>query len=236
MAGAFHAVRVAKPGVPTIPPGSPAIVFANHPSWWDPAFFLVLDEALFPDCEAYGPIEAAQLGRYGFMKRIGVFGAEPGRDGAAAFHRTASGVLADPRRMLWITPEGDFRDPRARPVRFRPGLARLMADLEGVAAIPLALDYPFWSESRPEALARFGEPIPSGPGDAAEWNARLEAAMAATLDRLAEDAMARDPGRFETIVRGSSGVGGIYDLWRRLRAGLRGERFEAEHMSERKAT
>ena len=50
-----------------------------------------------------------------------------------------------------------------------------------------------------------------------------------TMDRLAEDAIARDPEKFDTILQGAVGIGGIYDLWRRARAAARGERFTAEH-------
>ena len=39
----------------------------------------------------------------------------------------------------------------------------------------------------------------------------------------------RDPLAFETVVGGKSGVGGVYDRWRQLRAWLRGERFHPSH-------
>jgi hypothetical protein len=160
-----------------------------------------------------------------------VFGIEPGTcRGAGAFLRTGSAILAEPDSVLWVTAEGAFADPRVRPVRLRPGTAHLMARLEGVVAIPLALEYPFWSERLPEALCRFGEPMPSdGDASAASWQARLEAGLAATMDALAADTVAREPGRFEPILRGRSGVGGMYDLFRQARAAVRGERFEPEH-------
>lgn len=227
----FHAVRVAKAGPPRLPQGRAAIVYSNHPSWWDPALFIVLTTTLLRGRKGYGPMEAAQLERYRFMRRIGVFGIEPGtRRGAAAFLRTTSAILADPEAVLWVTAGGAFADPRARPVRLRPGTAHLMASLEGVVAIPLALEYPFWTERLPEALCRFGEPLHAGDdGSVTSWQARLEEGLTLTMDALAADVMARDPARFETVLRGRSGVGGIYDLFRRARAAVRGERFEPEH-------
>ena len=78
MAGSFRAVRLAKPGLPSIPPDRPVVVFSNHPSWWDPAFVIVLHPRLFPDREGYGPMEEAMLARYGFFRRIGLFGVEEG--------------------------------------------------------------------------------------------------------------------------------------------------------------
>jgi hypothetical protein len=44
--------------------------------------------------------------------------------------------------------------------------------------------------------------------------------------------MSRDPQRFEVLHGGQAGVGGLYDLWRRLRARLRGERFQAAHAAD----
>lgn len=227
----FHAVRVAKTGPPRLPQGHAAIVYSNHPSWWDPALFIVLTTTLLRSRKGYGPMEAAQLERYRFMRRIGAFGIEPGtRQGAAAFLRTSAAILADPGAVLWITAEGAFADPRVRPVRLRPGTAHLMARLEGVVAIPLAVEYPFWTERLPEALCRFGEPLHGGDGGSVVgWRARLEEGLTRTMDALAADTMARDPHRFELVLRGRSGVGGIYDLFRRARAAARGERFEPEH-------
>lgn len=234
MAGAFRAVRVARPGLPPLPPDRPLVVFANHPSWWDPAFFITLQPRLFPDREGYGPIEEAMLRRYGFFRRIGLFGVEPeSRAGAARFLATSRHVLADPRRMLWITAQGRFADPRERPLALRPGVAHLMARSPDAIALPLALEYPFWSEKRPEALACFGPPLDGREGgDALAWAGRLEAALTATCDRLAGLAQARDAEAFEPLLSGRAGVGGVYGLWQRARAAARGERHRPDHLAE----
>ena len=98
--------------------------------------------------------------------------------------------------------------------------------------VPLAVEYPFWSERLPEALAAFGPAIRIGDHpdrDAAAWTQTLASHLEATQDRLAAAAMARDASRFRVLERGRVGVGGIYDLVRRFAAWRRGERFEAEH-------
>jgi len=227
----FHNVRLAHPGVPALTRteggGPPLIIYTNHPSWWDPAFFIVLATRFFDGREHYGPIEAAMLDKYRFMRRIGIFGIEPGTlGGAAEFLRIGEAILAEPRRMLWVTAQGRFSDPRSRPLALRPGVTRLMRRVPGTLALPLAVEYPFWTEKRPEALARFGAP----EGDPE----RLEGALTETANRLAEDAMARDPSRFEIVLRGGAGIGGIYDAWRGVAASLRGRRFSPEHLPEDK--
>ena len=232
MAGGFRAVRVLRPGLPALP-DAPLVVYSNHPGWWDPVFFIVLQRVLMPEREGYGPIDAAMLERYGFMKRIGIFGVEPdSRAGAARFLRVGAALLSDPRRMIWMTAQGRFADPRERPVAMKAGLAHLLARVPDAVALPLALEYPFWSEKRPEALAAFGAPLtPRGPADAIQ--AELEAALGRTQDGLAEAAQARDPAAFETLIGGGRGVGGIYGLWARAKAMAAGRRHDPDHLPER---
>jgi hypothetical protein len=134
--------------------------------------------------------------------------------------------------MIWMTAQGRFADPRERPVALRPGLARLLARVPDAVALPVALEYPFWSEKRPEALAAFGAPLrPTGTPEAMQ--AALEAALGRTQDALAEAARARDPAAFELLIGGGRGVGGIYGMWQRARALARGRRFEPDHMPNR---
>jgi 1-acyl-sn-glycerol-3-phosphate acyltransferase len=230
----FHGVRLARGTLPSLPKDRPVIVYSNHPSWWDPAMFIMLARLRFPDRDGYGPMEASALRQYGFMRRIGIFGIETDKaSGAAAFLKISTGLLEDPRTMLWITAEGGFTDARRRPVRLRPGLAHLVRRVPDALIVPLALEYPFWDESTPEALCRFGTLMESGGGTVEEWNARLEAALTDTMDRLAADGMSRDSARFEPLLSGEAGVGGVYDLWRRAKALVRGERFQPQHGRER---
>jgi 1-acyl-sn-glycerol-3-phosphate acyltransferase len=195
--------------------------------------FIVLATLRFPDCNGYGPMEASALEQYRFMRRIGIFGIETDSPrGAAAFLKISSGLLEDHKTMLWITAEGTFTDARRRPVRLRPGLAHLARRVPGVTIVPLALEYPFWDERTPEALCRFGAPLESGGGTVEDWNGRLEAGLTDAMDRLAADAMSRDSARFESLVSGAVGIGGVYDLWRRAKALVRGERFQPQHGRE----
>ena len=224
----FRALRVLRPGLPKVPEGRPLVVFANHPSWWDPAFFIVLSAALFPGRPFFGPMEAAALERYRFMRRIGIFGIEPGTPaGAARMLRAGGRILSQPGNVLWLTAQGSFTDPRA-PVVLQRGLSRLLARAEDALALPVALEYPFWSEKRPEALAAFGAPLRAG--DATE--ARLQDALQATARSLGTAAIARDPAAFDVLLGGRAGVGGIYGGWSRLKAALGGRRYTPEHLPD----
>jgi 1-acyl-sn-glycerol-3-phosphate acyltransferase len=229
----MRALRVARWGLPELPADRPLVVYANHPGWWDGVAFMLLSRALFPERRMFIPMDAAALTRYRFMTRLGVFGVEAGSlRGAARFLRTATRVLDQPDRMLWMNAPGRFSDVRERPVPIVPGMVRLPEIAPRALFVPLALDYPFWTERKAEMLSGFGTPIPAAELLALPREARapaLSAALAATMDRLAQDAIARDPARFATLLQGREGMGGIYDLWRKATAALRGERFDPRH-------
>ncbi|MFL6192879.1 MAG: lysophospholipid acyltransferase family protein [Thermoanaerobaculia bacterium] len=233
----FHSVRLSKtqrPGLAALR-GKPLIVYFNHPSWWDPLICLRLAAELFPDRRHYGPIDASALGKYRFFEKLGFFGVEPGTTrGARRFLEVSSEILGRPDTALWIAAEGRFTDPRERPVRLRSGIGHLASKVRQAVLLPLALEYPFWEERFPEALARFGEEVPTGDADlsAADWTPILEEHMESALECLETESLARDSARFEVLVGGSAGVGGVYDTWRRLKARLKGETFRAEHGRE----
>ncbi|MDB5374313.1 MAG: 1-acyl-sn-glycerol-3-phosphate acyltransferase [Belnapia sp.] len=230
----LRAIRLAAWGAPQPgAAGAPLVIYANHPSWWDGVAFMILSTELLPGRRMFIPMDADALSRYGFMRRIGVFGVEAGSArGAVGFLRTAQAVLAQPDHMLWMNAPGRFCDVRERPVPIAPGLVRLAELAPDARFLPLAIEYPFWTERSAEMLAGFGPPIEGASLAAMDRAARalaLGAALEATMDRLAEDAIARDPARFRPVLRGQNGMGGIYQGWRRARAMLRGESFDPRH-------
>jgi 1-acyl-sn-glycerol-3-phosphate acyltransferase len=205
----FSAVRLSGT-MPQLAPGRPAVVYSNHPGWWDPLIYVLLATGPLSERIGYGPMDAKSLAQFRFFEKLGVFPIElDSRRGAARFLRVASEILRDPANCLWITAEGGFVDPRRRPIRLKPGLAHLARRFPETTILPLAIEYPFWNEPKPEALIRFGAPVRDGG---------FEAALEATMDSLAEAAMTRDAANFETLLQGRGGIAGTYDLWRRLRA------------------
>jgi len=135
--------------------------------------------------------------------------------------------------MLWLTPQGRFTDVRERPVQFKAGIGHLCDAAEHVCFLPLAVEYVFWEERLPEILVCFGSPVESRPDDALDaadaCSALLASRLTETQDSLAAEAQQRDPNRFQTLLSGRSGVGGIYDWWRSAKARWRGESFQRKH-------
>lgn len=237
----FHALRLlAAPdgsgGHPDIR-GEPVFFYTNHPGWWDPLVFLLVADTLYPHRLNYGPIDVRALGKYRFMERIGFLGIDPASwQGAARFLRLAKAASRRTDVIFWITSQGEFTDPRARPVRLRPGVGHAVAASGRGLVVPVAVEYPYWNERLPEAVLAFGPAMriaDAGGRSAREWADVLENALAATQDRLAAAAVRRDPALFRRLASGQVGVGWAYDSLRRFAAWRRGEPFDASHGGER---
>ena len=233
----FHAVRLLRDTAgPRDAPDlgtAPVLFFSNHPGWWDPLVFLFVGQQRYPGRHVYGPIDSVALGKYRFLERIGFIGIEPGTwRGSARFLRMARAAAVRSDVIYWVTAQGAFTDPRVRPTRIRPGLGHAVAAMERGYAVPLAVEYPFWNERLPEALAAFGQPLDVSAGrgrSADEWTAVLEGALESTQDALAAATLRRDPRSFQTLLAGRVGVGPAYDTLRRVAAVLRGQRFDPAH-------
>ena len=226
----FAAVRLAKGSAP-VPPAGPLIVAMNHPGWWDPLVACELSRRFPPGTEHFGAIDRSALTVYPFFRKLGLIGVDAGSvRGAAEFLRAATTLLARPHRAFWVTAQGEFADVRRRPLGLRSGVGHLAARLTNGFVLPVAIEYAFWDEAKPEALVRFGEPLPAGGGlSGKEWTTRIETALATTLDALSADAVSRDANRFETLVGGRVAAGGMYDLWRQVKALATGRRYVAGH-------
>ena len=229
----FHAVRLSRSVAPPDPVAPRLVVYSNHPSWWDAAIYSVLAARLFPGRRGYAPIDRAMMSRYRFMARIGAFGVEQNSlRGAAFFMAAAAEILAEPEGLMFVTAQGRFIDARERPIRLAPGLIHLVDRVPEAILVPMALDYPFWDERKPELLVRFGAAVSATalrPLDRKARHAELAGRLASTMDGLATEGMDRKASAFTTLIEGRVGVSGFYDAWRHARAAVGGERFNAAH-------
>ena len=232
----FHTLRVLKNGLPRRDGAGPLVIYLNHSAWWDPLVCVLLSREYFPGHTSYAPIDLAMLDRYGFFKHLGFFGVEQRRRrGARTFLETAHTLLSSAGNALWLTPQGRFVDVRERPLRLQGGLGALAAREPHATFLPLAIEYSFWMEPRPEILVAFGDSIVprlEPARSAADWSDVLSDALEATQDELAARSCRRDAVEWFTLNRGQVAVNGVYDAWRWLRARVRGEKFTPEHHAE----
>lgn len=228
----FHAVRLSNSSATFPTTDTPVLVVLNHPSWWDPLIGLVLSRA-FADREQFAAIDAIAVRKYRFFAKLGFVGVDTkSLRGAAEFLRTGAAILSRPKHVYWVTAQGRFTDVRERPLVLQSGVGHLAARLKYGIILPIALEYTFWTERTPEALVRIGDPLlieehPRLSGK--EWTALIEESLTRTLDALNAEAMRRDPAAFTELLAGKTGVGGVYDFWRRIKSWLRGRKFDPSH-------
>ncbi|NHN89519.1 hypothetical protein GOB81_12935 [Acetobacter sp. LMG 1627] len=208
----------------------PLIICSNHPGWWDPAVFAFLQHRLFRHCHGYGPIDADALRRYPLLEKAGLIPVDiTDTRSLQRFFRTAQQMLKQ-GNILWVTPQGHFADPRTRPLNLQSGVAHLLRHVSNARVITLAIEYPFWKESRPELLLRFGSFVAHEDSkNIGEIMSRLEIDLTETMDALAHDACAQDASRFTVLTTGRAGIGGLYDLLRRVWQRHQGQRFTPRH-------
>jgi 1-acyl-sn-glycerol-3-phosphate acyltransferase len=231
----FHAVRLSKSGAAFPNSDGPILVVLNHPSWWDPMIGIVLSRA-WADRDQFAAIDATAVQKYRFFSKLGFVGVNTkSLRGAAQFLRDGCDILTQPRCVFWVTAQGRFTDVRKRPLALQSGVGHLAARLQSGIVLPVALEYVFWAESTPEALVRLAEPlrIAEHPGlSGRQWTALIEESLTRNLDALSAEAIRRDPAAFTELLSGKTGVGGVYDAWRRLKSWLRGQKFDASHGGE----
>lgn len=220
----FHAIRLLRgAGAPALP-NEPSIIYLNHAAWWDPLVCLFLARRFFRERPSYAPIDAAALARYRFLQKLGFFGvAQNSRQGAAQFLQSARAILSQPESLLWLTPQGHFADVR-QPIEFQPGLAHLLKHSPRAHVLPLAIEYTFWEDRKPEVLLAFGDVAQPN-----EQSVPLVEALAAAASKLSQAAQRRQPYEWESLLRSSGSVQPVYDFWRSLRARFRGEQFQPGH-------
>jgi 1-acyl-sn-glycerol-3-phosphate acyltransferase len=228
----FNAVRVDIKDAP-VALDRATVFYVNHPSWWDPAVLMYVLGSAYPGRRFFGPMDAVALERYALLRRFGLFGIDRrAHAGAAEFIRQSRNALAQADAALCVTAQGAFVDPRVRPIRLERGVAHLLASRDAEQAVPIAIEYPFWLEKKPEALIRFGSALRGAGTGVDRINAELERALERTVDELAAASTARDAGAFAVWVDGTNrGVGGLYDALKRLRAAATGGVFDPSHES-----
>jgi len=137
---------------------APALVVANHTTWWDALVALYASELLL-GCDGYAMMDAANLRRLPFFRRVGAFGVDldDPADGARAI-RHAARLLDRPGRALWIFPEGRERSPYGA-LALRPGAAQIARVARRATVVPVGLRYVFGASEHPDLWIAFGAPL-----------------------------------------------------------------------------
>lgn len=161
------------------------LVVANHTSWWDGLLALLVTARLPRTAHGYALMESENLARLPFLGRVGGFGVRRGDavDAVRAL-RYASRLLAVPRTMVWVFPQGRERPITERPLGFAGGAA-VLARMASAPSVPAALRYELGATERPSCWLSFGAPL-APLADTEELCRRQEAAVEHELQVIDE--------------------------------------------------
>ena len=139
----------------------PSIIYAPHNNWWDGIVGYNLMRRAF---KVRARMMIEEMNRFPLFALIGGFPIN--KASAQEAMKALKYIVEDlkePDMGFWIFPQGIVRPPNYRPIEFQTGLAYIAQNVAkkhgGVNLIPLAVNYTFLREDRPECLAEVGEPI-----------------------------------------------------------------------------
>ncbi len=197
----------------------PLVIAMNHPSWWDPIVGVAIRHKHFSDRPALSPVEMQMYERFGFMRRLGMFGIAPGHPDALRemVRYVRQECEQSPRSAVFITPQGTFTDVR-EPIVVRPGIGALASNLPDARVITILAELSFWHDKRPELLLQARECESPARPSTASWTRQIRETMQDGADELASLVIARDEDAFVPMLdRSGSDINPAFDLWQRLR-------------------
>jgi len=183
------------------------ILFAPHSNWWDGIVFYNITHRIFHK-EIRLMIE--ELNRFPLFSKGGAYSVnKKSAQSAMKALKYSVDLLADMRNMLCIFPQGIIRPPHFRPIEFQTGLAFIAQNAVKrygrINLIPVAFDYTFFRDNRPEVVVNFGNRIEFDknniPKDRKELNHILEKALEQTCDEQFKDISNGDVSKYNILFK-----------------------------------
>ena len=142
-------------------PNTPIILFAPHHNWWDGIIGYNICNRIFKK-EIRIMIE--ELNRFPLIRRGGAFSVNKKSPQASMISlKYAVEQMGDPNNILYIFPEGIIKPPNHRPLELQTGMTyiaeKAVKKYGKVALMPVAVNYYFLRDNRPEVFVEFGDII-----------------------------------------------------------------------------
>ena len=139
----------------------PTILFAPHTNWWDGIVAYNVCNRL---CKKEIRIMIEELNRFPILRRGGGYSVnKKSAQSAMESLKYSVRVLKDPKSLLYIFPQGVINPPNHRPIEFQTGLSYIaqkgVKEYGKINLIPVAVNYCFLRDNRPEILIEMGENI-----------------------------------------------------------------------------
>lgn len=168
----------------------PQIIYVNHSSWWDGLVAFEISKKV--NADSFIMMEEKQLKKLFLFRLLGAFSVvrENPRQASESLDYAAKLLIENPRRTLWIFPQGKILPNDSRPLNFYRGLARVVEKVGVCRVIPCAIRYEFLGHFKPDIFVKLGEPDIHEclqKSNSKSLTARFESKLIDTLDTLKKD-------------------------------------------------
>jgi 1-acyl-sn-glycerol-3-phosphate acyltransferase len=168
----------------------PQIIYVNHSSWWDGLVAFEISKML--NADSFIMMEEKQLKKLFLFRLLGAFSIvrENPRRAVASLNYAANLLIENPRRTLWIFPQGKILPNDSRPLNFYRGLARVVEKVGVCRVVPCAIRYEFLGHYKPDIFVKLGEPEIYNRlqnSNSKSLTAHFETKLIETLDTLKQD-------------------------------------------------
>lgn len=168
-------------------PDMPIIMYAPHSNWWDGIVGYAICNGI---CHQEMRLMVEELKRFPLLRHAGCFSVNKKSPQASMEAiKYAIDQLADPNLNLYLYPQGIIRPPNFRPIEFQSGLAymveKAVKKYGKVGLMPVAVNYFFLRDNRPEVFVEFGDRIEVYKGEKIDRKAMTEH-LAKNLEELCD--------------------------------------------------
>lgn len=139
----------------------PNILYAPHGNWWDGIVGYNLCRRVF-NLKLRMMIE--EMNRFPIFSKAGAFPVN--KKSPQESMKALKYIVEDLKKSdmgLWIFPQGIIKPPNWRPIEFQTGMTYIAQNVAkkygGINLIPIAVNYVFLREDKPEVLVEVGEPL-----------------------------------------------------------------------------
>lgn len=182
---------------------APIILFAPHHNWWDGIVGYNICNRIYKK-EIRIMIE--ELNRFPLIRRGGAFSVNKKSAQASMISlKYAVDQMEDLNNIMYIFPEGIIKPPNHRPIELQTGMTyiaeKAVKKYGKVALMPVAVNYYFLRDNRPEVFVEFGEVIEldSDKPDRKEYTKFLGEKLQALCDKQIQDISNANFKGYETL-------------------------------------
>lgn len=142
-------------------PSIPTIMYAPHSNWWDGIVAYAVTNGI---CKTQLRLMVEELKRFPILRHAGCFSINKKSPQASmAALKYAIDEIGNTNCCLYLYPQGIIKPPNFRPIEFQSGLAYMVSKAVKkygkVSLLPIAVNYFFLRDNRPEVFVEFGQRI-----------------------------------------------------------------------------